>query len=227
MADSPSWWRNPLRPHAAAGLMYFGKWTGKQMETNQKGKMNTKLTSSRYFVVLWAGIAGMLANAAFGQAPAIVSPPQSQAVPEGGTAHLSIAVTGAVPITYTWHRNFDFSKPYYEATLDTTNCTLTITNVTMENAGVFTVDLQNNDGSGPGAEAVVAVISAGMETNGFVLTIQGVTNSVWTVNCTTNIPPQWFTLTNFSIPADPPVFKFVDLEATNLNRFYEVIPKVY
>jgi hypothetical protein len=35
-------------------------------------------------------------------------------------------VSGALPITYTWHKNFDFFTPYYEATLDSTNCTLVI-----------------------------------------------------------------------------------------------------
>jgi len=75
---------------------------------------------------------------------------------------------------------------------------------------------------------VVGVISAGMATNGFVLTTYGPTNCVWTINCATNITsPNWFTLTNFNIPANSPEFRFVDLEATNLGRFYQVIPTVY
>ena len=74
----------------------------------------------------------------------------------------------------------------------------------------------------------VAVISSGMETNGFALTIRGLTNSVWRIDCRTNLESAaWFTLTNLTIPRNPPVTKFVDLAATNGNRFYQVIPKVY
>jgi uncharacterized repeat protein (TIGR03803 family) len=68
-------------------------------------------------------------------------------------------------------------------------------------------------------------IDPGMETNGFALTIRGPANSRWTINCSTQMPPRWFPLTNFTMPSSPPMFRFVDLEATNVQRFYEVIPR--
>ncbi len=174
------------------------------------------------------GLMGVLSpTTMLGQYPWVVSPPVSQVVPEGGTAVLSVSVTGELPITYTWHRNYDFYPPYYEVTLYSTNCTLVLTNMTPADACFFSLDTHNAYGYGQGVQAVVAVLSSGMETNGFALTIRGLTNSVWTINCSTNMPPQWFTLTNFSIPKSPPVYKFVDMEATNLCRFYSVIPKVY
>jgi hypothetical protein len=190
--------------------------------------MKNRKLQHRIYTILVLAIMTCLASSAFGQAPSIVIPPTSQAVPQGGTAYLSVSVSGALPITYTWHQNFNFSTPYYQATLNSTNCTLVLTNLQPSDAGFFSLDTQNAYGYGPGKQVAVGVISSGMATNGFVLTVYGLTNSTWTVNCTTNLnPPQWFTLTNFSIPSSPPVFKFVDLEATNLNRFYEVIPKVY
>lgn len=171
------------------------------------------------------GMALLLDHAAFGQSPWIVASPASQAVPQGGSAVLKVAVSGALPITYTWRRNFDFN-PYYEATLNSTNCTLVLTNLAPSDACFFNLDCHNAFGYSQGVQAIVAVIGSGMETNGFALTIRGLTNSVWTIKCTTNLPPTWITLTNFGIPRSPPVFRFVDLAATNLNRFYQVLPKV-
>ena len=188
--------------------------------------MNNKPNCLCHALVLLCGTVVFFANVALGQAPSIVTPPASQAVPQGCNAYLSVSVTGALPITYTWHRNFE-STNYYQVTLDSTNCILILSNMVPADACFFNLDTKNSFGHGPGKQAVVAVISSGMATNGFVLTIQGLTNSVWTVNCTTNLaPPSWFTLTNFGIPHSPPVFTFIDLAATNLSRFYQVIPKV-
>ena len=187
--------------------------------------MSNKAGCLRYAVVMVLGTI-FFTNTVLGQAPSIVTPPASKAVPQGGTAYLSVSVAGALPITYTWHRNSE-STNYYQVTLDSTNCSLTLSDMMPSNACFFNLDTQNSYGHGPGKQVVVAVISSGMATNGFVLTVQGLTNSVWTINCSTNFsPPDWFTLTNFSIPKNPPVFTFVDLAATNLSRFYEVIPKV-
>jgi len=190
--------------------------------------MKNKTKKCCKVVVLLLGFASFWTNNGLSQAPSIVIPPASQAVPQGGNAYLSVTVSGALPITYTWHQNFNFATPYYQATLYSTNCTLVLTNLQPSDAGFFSLDTQNSYGYGPGKQAAIAVISSGMATNGFVLTTYGLTNSVWTIYCTTNLnPPNWFVLTNFGIPSYPPVFKFVDLEATNLNRFYKVIPKVY
>ena len=188
-------------------------------------------TDIRYKIaVLLLGITSYLTNIGLGQIPSIVIPPASQAIAQAGTAYFSVTTSGALPITYTWtwFRNGLPPTQYYQATLNSTNCTIVITNLQTSDAGFINLDTQNAYGYGPGKEAAIAVISSGMATNGFVLTVSGLTNSTWTVNCTTNLnPPQWFTLTNFGVPSYPPVFQFVDLEATNLNRFDQVIPTVY
>jgi hypothetical protein len=189
--------------------------------------MNNKSNRLRYTIVLSWGTVLLFTNTVLGQAPSIVIAPVSQAIPQGCNAYLSVSVAGALPITYTWHRNFEFTN-YYQVTLDSTNCTLVLTNMAPADACFFNLDTQNSYGYGPGKQVIVAVIASGMATNGFALTIRGLTNSVWTINCTTNVaPPNWFTLTNFSIPRNPPVFTYVDLAATNLSRFYQVIPTVY
>jgi hypothetical protein len=188
--------------------------------------MNTRINGLRHTVVLMCGIWLLVGHAAQGQAPWVVVAPMSQAVPQGSSATLSVSVSGELPITYTWHRNYERTN-YYQTTLYSTNCSLTLSNLMPADACFFGLDTQNAYGYGPGKQAIVAVISAGMATNGFSLTVRGVTNSVWTIKCTTNFPSDWFTLTNFSIPPFTPVYTFVDLEATNLNRFYQVIPTVY
>lgn len=171
----------------------------------------------------------LAASPGLSQLPSIVVRPASQAVVQGGSASLSVSTSGDLPITYTWmwFKNEQPPIPYYQETLDSTNCTIVLTNLQPSDAGFFNLNIQNSHGYGPGSQVAVGVIASGMETNGFALTVYGLTNSFWTVNYTTNLAqPNWTTLTNFSIPHNPRMVKFVDLGATNLNRFYQVIPHV-
>lgn len=118
--------------------------------------------------------------------------------------------------------------PYYSETLYSTNCTLILSNMTPEDACFFNIDVKNSYGYGPGTQVMVGVISAGMETNGFALTLHGLTNSLWRVDCTIDVEQtNWFTITNLTIPGTLSWVKFVDMEATNLHRYYKVIPTVY
>lgn len=160
------------------------------------------------------------------QHPQVVVPPESVAVPEGGTAYLTVTATGELPLTFTWRRNFEFTN-FYSATLYTTNCTLVYSNVTVDKACFFNLDVSNVHGYAGGKQAIVAVLGSGMETNGFALTINGLTNSTWKIECNTNFPAaDWFVLTNISIPTFPARIKYTDLEATNGSRFYRVSAKV-
>lgn len=189
--------------------------------------MNRRSPRSHPAAFLGAALTLLLVPAAFGQAPVVVTAPRSQAVPEGGSAWLRVETAGALPVTYTWRRNFEFTN-YCQVTLDSHECTLVLTNLTPAKACFFNLQVGNAQGYAPGKQVIVAVTSAGMETNGFALSIRGLTNSLWRIECNTNLATDaWTTLTNFSIPRSPPVFKFVDLEGTNLSRFYRVIPKVY
>lgn len=191
--------------------------------------MKNKRTRSFFDALALLTLSTFATFTGLSQSPSIVTRPVSQAVAQGGNASFSISTSGALPITYTWMWFKNGKSPilYYQETLDSNNCTIVLTNLQPSDAGFFNLDIQNSQGYGPGSQVAVGVISSGMETNGFALTVYGLTNSVWTVNYTTNLAqPNWFTLTNFSIPHNPRLVKFVDLEATNLNRFYQVIPFV-
>jgi hypothetical protein len=168
-----------------------------------------------------------LAEAAFGQGPVVVSRPESQAVPEGGNAILTVSVTGELPITYKWKRLKGSSlTPYWSPTLDATTCTLVVTNMQASDACLFLLDITNAAGSASGGITTVAVFSSDMRTNGFTFTVSGNTNLDWRIDCSTNFPAQdWFTLTNLVISSSPPFARvFTDPEATNLSRFYRMIP---
>ena len=167
-----------------------------------------------------------LPEVGLGQSPEFVSRPVSQAVPEGGNAILSVSVTGELPITYEWRRwKGSVISDYWKPALDSTNCTLVLTNVQASDACLFLLDVYNAAGNSGGALTTVAVFSSNMATNGFTLTINGDTNLNWRVEYTTNFhTPDWVTLTNLIIPESPPEITFTDLEATNLSRFYRVIP---
>lgn len=189
--------------------------------------MNHKIKRNHYCIPLVLGITLFLSNCALARYPWIEIPPVSQAVPEGGSAALTVSMSGDLPITYTWNRNFEPTN-YYEVTLDSTNCTLLLTNLKPADACVFLLQGKNADGDSQVKEIVVGVIASGMATNGFALTVYGTTNCVWNVNCTTNIAaPEWFNLAKFNIPVNFSSYTYVDLEATNLSRFYQVIPIVY
>ena len=159
--------------------------------------MNLLPPYSRPASLLGTALALAFVPAAFAQSPSVVTAPRSQAVPEGGTAYLRVETAGALPMTYTWRRNFEFTN-YCQVTLDSHECTLVLTNLTPAKACFFNLQVGNAQGFAPGKQVIVAVTSAGMETNGFALTIRGLTNSLWRIEYN-----------------------------TNLSRFYRVIPKVY
>lgn len=184
-------------------------------------------TSSGFFTFLLLQACVFSPQLVSGQnAPTIVIPPQNQAVPEGGTAYLSVSVTGDLPINYKWRRNYEGTY-FHNVTLDSTNCTVVLSNLTPSMAGTFSVHAVNAYGQSLPKYAAVSVISPGMETNGFSLSIRGLTNSTWRIECCTNFQAQqWFTLTNISIPQFPPITKFTDLAGTNGSRFYRVISTV-
>jgi hypothetical protein len=173
----------------------------------------------RFGWLVWVGLHG----STFGQAPSFIEVPANRAVPEGSTVYLTASMAGELPMTYTWFRNYRM-QPYYQETLDSTNCTLVLTNMTPDTAAYFWLNVSNAKGNAPTKFITVAVISSGRETNGFGLTISGWSNSVWQVDCKTNLQDTgWVILTNFTIPTRNPFIKFVDTEGTNANRFYRVV----
>lgn len=179
-----------------------------------------------HIAILLLSAVVFIGTPAYGQAPVVVSAPVSQAVVSGGNVVLEVSVTGELPITYKWWRDYSPNSPFYTVTLDSTNCVLVLTNVTASTAATYGVRAENAQGFSARKLAAVSVIAPNMETNGFSLTIRGITNTTWRIEyCTNYSSPNWLVLTNFAFPLGPPIpIKIQDWEATNGSRFYRVIP---
>jgi hypothetical protein len=151
----------------------------------------------------------------------IVVQPQSQAVMVGSTAIFTVSAAGTPPFTYTWYTNY--GGVFAKTVLNETNCSLVLTNVTTNMAGFFRLYVGDSNSTAMARFAHLAVMSPGMETNGFRITLGGTTNTSWLVDYTTEAnSTNWLRLATVAIPRFPPRTNFVDLNATNLNRFYRV-----
>lgn len=82
--------------------------------------------------------------------PAIVAHPQSQTVPMGATATLTVAATGTAPLSYQWR--FDGA-----AIAGAMTSTLVLQDVQQANAGTYTVTVSNPYGLDASQEAILTV----------------------------------------------------------------------
>jgi uncharacterized repeat protein (TIGR01451 family) len=100
-------------------------------------------------------------------APVIVSGPDDISVRSGETATLSVTATGSAPLTYRW---------FFNSTnlLNGTGATLTIPNVSLLNAGLYSVIASNSSGTATSRVAVLGVDDhltfrvLALRTNGFI-----------------------------------------------------------
>ncbi|MBI5381060.1 MAG: immunoglobulin domain-containing protein [Opitutae bacterium] len=72
--------------------------------------------------------------------PVIVTSPASQTMAPGGTASFAVTATSATPLTYQWHKNS-------AALPGATSSTLTVSNVSADAAGDYTVVVSNVSGA--------------------------------------------------------------------------------
>lgn len=87
----------------------------------------------------------------------VLTQPESQLLPVGGTTNFSVTVNGESPITYQWrHNGTDI--------LGATNASLTITNAQPADAGSYTVVISNPAGSVTSAVASLTVGTLGTGT---------------------------------------------------------------
>ena len=84
-------------------------------------------------------------------APQITNQPTDLALTAGGTATFSVGVRGAAPLAYQWRYN---TTNLLEAA---TNSTLILTNLLVENAGLYAVSVTNASGSALSANARLTV----------------------------------------------------------------------
>ena len=84
------------------------------------------------------------------QPPVITAQPQNQTVASGSNASFTVAATGSLPLMYQWQ--------FQGASLDKeTNTTLSLANVTTNQAGVYSVIVSNSIGFTNSADAILTV----------------------------------------------------------------------
>ncbi len=88
--------------------------------------------------------------------PFIVTPPADQFASVGGSAVFSVGVSGGSPFRYQW-RFFGTNLP------NATNATLTLNNLTTNQAGPYSVLVTNASGSALSAAGLLTIIQAGNE----------------------------------------------------------------
>ncbi len=86
-------------------------------------------------------------------APSITAPPFSQTVVAGDSASFVVRATGSAPFTYQWLRNG-------VAVPDATSATLTLSNVTLAQAGSYSVAVTNAAGTTLSSVATLTVVAA-------------------------------------------------------------------
>lgn len=103
-------------------------------------------------IAVCAALAALTTGQAFAQAvaPGITTQPLSQLVTAGATTTFTVAATGTAPLQYQWLKDGDEINR-------ATTATLTITNVRLNDAGIYTVKVSNAAGNVTSAAAALAV----------------------------------------------------------------------
>jgi hypothetical protein len=95
--------------------------------------------------------------------PRVLVPPLSQSVVEGGSFTLSIQVEGTLPMGYRWRRG---SIPVAIRVTDSLTDFFTVDNVTLGDAGLYSVVLTNQPSHTPGIQSVRATITVLADSDG-------------------------------------------------------------
>jgi uncharacterized repeat protein (TIGR03803 family) len=91
-------------------------------------------------------------------APVIISPPASQAAPQGGSATFTVTAAGSAPLSYQWQWNTTNLTDGGVVSGSATSA-LTLMNLSPSNAGTYSVIVSNSLGSTPGGAAGLTVVS--------------------------------------------------------------------
>jgi len=107
-----------------------------------------------------------------------------------------------------------------------TGASLTITNVSVANTGVYTVIVNNAAGSVTSTSVTLAIASVGIKLLGGVadVIVSGPLDSNYVIQATSNLLGSWTTLTNVSLPTQP--YIYIDYSSpTNPRQFYRAVPQ--
>jgi len=145
--------------------------------------------------------------------PTIASEPMSTTTSVGGTATLSVAATG-YPLLYQWA--FDGTN-----IAGATSATLTLTNVSAANVGLYTVTIGNGFGSVTSQTASLGLVSLELFAG---VVIDGPIGAQYSVQSTASLnPPSWTTRTNVTLATQP--YIYIDYGSpTNSQQFYRALP---
>jgi N-acetylneuraminic acid mutarotase len=150
--------------------------------------------------------------------PAISTQPADKIVSFNSSVTLSVSATGGV-LSYQWQ--FDGTNIN-----SATGASLTITNVSVANTGVYTVIVNNAAGSVTSTSVTLAIASVGIKLLGGVadVIVSGPLDSNYVIQATSNLLGSWTTLTNVSLPTQP--YIYIDYSSpTNPRQFYRAVPQ--
>jgi hypothetical protein len=167
--------------------LYMVGWDNTRTNHPKLYQVNTNDGSLTALGNLPFGAQGLVAlSPSNSSAPAIVFPPVTQTVMAGGAASFSVTARGTPAPAPQW---------YFDGTEEpnATNSTLTITNVSLTNAGTYYVVLTNGNGAVTSQVATLDVTAPILASTG---SIGGLTNSI--LGLTTN-PPTQTTLLNSNL----------------------------
>ena len=146
--------------------------------------------------------------------PTIATNPVSATVSPGGTVTLSVSANGGV-LSYQWQCNGTNIA-------GATGATLTITNVSAPNIGVYTVIVNNVAGSVTSMDVTLASMDIKLFAG---IIVNGPLGSNYLIKATSDLSgSNWTTLTNVALPTQP--YIFIDYNSpSNSRQFYRAVPQ--
>jgi hypothetical protein len=171
------------------------------------------------------------------QFPVIFTQPQSQTVASGSNVTFGVTASSLSQLNFQWKLNGTNISGGTSITIFTTNTSgqfgfasqsaLTLTNVTTNQAGAYSVTITNTFGSVTSSNAVLSVYTSAAATfntfslsasNGFQFTVTGVSGFNYAVQASTNLI-DWVSLITNTSP-----FSFADTNTPGFQqRFYRSI----
>ena len=146
-------------------------------------------------------------------APVITGEPVSITVSPGGTATLTVTASG-YPLNYQWTFN-GTNIP------GATGSSLTITNFSAANVGLYSVTITNALGSAMSQTVSVSTVNVSLFAG---ITVDGPIGAEYSVQSTSAIgPANWITRTNITLTTG--TFIYIDYSSpTNSKQFYRAVP---
>src|SRR5439155_12759601 len=191
-----------------------------EFESSAIGTTNTNYVTATGVGYTTAGTVRFDMMTVYGTAmPIITGQPQSQAVVAGSDVDFEVTAAGALPLTYQWQ----LAGANLPAA---TNASLTLTNVTLDQAGEYLVVVTNSVGSVTSSVAVLTIYPTAAATlsspasaaDQFQFNVTGVPDFSYAVQASTNLTDWTSTETN----ASP--FTFTGTNSNNYPmRFYRAL----